>query len=260
MATNRPTISILMPTLNVHKYINKSLPSLLNQSREDFELLILDGGSTDGTLEYLSGVDDSRIEIFQDCGSIVESLNKGLDESRGDYIARADGDSVPEPIWLEKCIDFLESNPNHAAVGAQARRILPDGSSYVTEKPTTFEELTQTLIWKNPIIHPTMVMRKQPLKEIGGYRERHWEDHDLVIRLVNHSHVANLSDILLTDYVRDEGIVRSTSTIRWVAANLRCTLLALKMTNHSLLEILQSAREIVIPFIYKSVYDKCSNI
>jgi glycosyltransferase involved in cell wall biosynthesis len=253
MKSIQPMISILMPTLNIHQYITESVPAVLDQDVRDFELLVLDGGSSDGTLEYLEAVNDSRIRVFENCGSIVESLNQGIEESRGEYIARADGDTIPEPNWLAKCIDFLQENPEYAAVGTQAKRVLPDKSTFITDRPTTYEEITLTLLWKNPIIHPSMVIQKEPLEKVGGYRERHWEDHDLVIRLADKYKIANLSEVLVTDYVRNDGIVKSTSTTKWIASNLRCSLLALRTTDHSILEILQSAREIVLPFIYHSV-------
>ncbi len=248
--SDTPTVSIVMPTLDIYEYLPKTIPAILEQTFSDFEFLILDGGSTDGTVEYISNLDDSRIRTFKNCGSIVESLNKGVDESRGKYIARADGDSVPEINWLEKCVDFLETNPDYAVVGTQAKRVRPDGSTSTTEMPTNHKEITLTLHWKNPMVHPSVVMKKQAIKKIGAYRERHWEDYDLFIRLANRYKLGNLSEVLITEYIRRDSIVNSTSTIRWFAANLRCSFFAIQTTDHSLIDVLRSGKQIAIPAVY----------
>jgi glycosyltransferase involved in cell wall biosynthesis len=248
--SDTPTVSVVMPTLDISEYLPKTIPAILEQTFSDFELLILDGGSTDGTVEYISALDDQRIRTFKNCGSIVKSLNKGIEESRGKYIARADGDSVPKINWLEKCVDFLETNPDYAVVGTQAKRVEPDGTTYITKMPTSYEEITFTLHWKNPIIHPSVMIRKRALEDIGVYRERHWEDYDLFIRLVSEYKIANLSEALITEYIRKDSIVNSTSIMRWVLANLRCSFLAIRTTDHTVIEILRSGREIVIPALY----------
>lgn len=223
-----------MPTYNAAPFIDESVPAVLDQSFSDFELLILDGGSTDGTVQSVKEFDDKRIHLYENTGGITEALSKGLGEATGKYVARADADSIPEPSWLEKCVSFLDDNSTYAAVGTQATRVRPDGDSFVTEKPEEYEGIVRTLPWRNPMIHPTLVMRKDAVQAVGGYRERHWEDYDLVIRLAKHHRLANLSEALVSDHLHDRSIVGSTPITKSTLASLRCGLFAIWTGDYSI--------------------------
>lgn len=229
-----PLVSVLVPTLNVSDYVDRSIPAILDQTLSDIEILILDGGSTDGTLEYCENIRDKRLHLCRDCGNIVDSLNKGIDISRGKYIARADADTIPEPNWLEKSINFLEKNPEYGAVGAQVRRIDSGRILNVTDKPQHHEEIIEDMLWRNPMIHPTMVIRKESLIDIDGYRDRHWEDYDLVVRLAKNNYLYNFEEVLVDDYFRDESIVASTAANKSLIASLKCSWLAFSTTSHSI--------------------------
>ena len=226
-------VSILMPTLNEELLIERSISAILDQSFSDFELLVLDGGSTDNTLSYVKSLNDSRVQVYTNCGSIVDSLNRGIKESRGKYIARADADSIPDTNWLGTCIKFLSNNAEYAAVGTQAKRVYEDGTSHSTSKPVSDDEIRKTLVWSNPMIHPTIVIRKTALKEVGGYRYRHWEDYDLVVRLSKENKLSNIPEVLVVDHVREDGIVASTGELKSTAANLYCAFLALAIIDYS---------------------------
>lgn len=228
-----PQASVVMPTYNAETFIEQSVPAILGQSFSDFELLVLDGGSTDGTVEYVRDINDDRILIYEEAGGITEALNKGLDAASGEYVARADADSIPEENWLKKCISFLERNPAYAAVGTQVTRIRPNGETFVTDKPVDHDAIVRTLPWRNPMIHPTLVMRKDIARAVGGYRERHWEDYDLVVRLAQNYQLSNLSEALVSDYLHDESIVGSTSVLKATLASLRCGLFAIRIGDYS---------------------------
>ena len=107
-----------MPVYNGEKYLQEAIESILNQTFKDFEFIIINDGSTDKTLEIIKSFTDPRIKLItQENRGIIYSLNKGITESRGKYIARMDADDISLPERLEKEYRFLEQNPNYGIVG-----------------------------------------------------------------------------------------------------------------------------------------------
>ena len=108
-----PRLTVLMPTYNVATWVEESIHSVLNQTYHDFELLIVDDGSTDDTLDRVQSIQDSRIRIaaFPDNVGLAENLNRGLDIINTELVARMDGDDIAEPDWLESGVRILDTHP-----------------------------------------------------------------------------------------------------------------------------------------------------
>lgn len=108
-----PRLTVLMPTYNVAPWVEESIRSVLNQTYRDFELLVVDDGSTDNTLDRIRSIQDSRIRIaaFPDNVGLAENLNRGLDIIDTELVARMDGDDIAEPDWLETGVKILDSHP-----------------------------------------------------------------------------------------------------------------------------------------------------
>ena len=108
-----PRVTVLMPTYNVAPWVEEAIQSVLKQTYTDFELLVVDDGSTDNTLEHVRTIKDSRIRIaaFPDNVGLAENLNRGLDHINTELIARMDGDDIAEPDWLETGIHVLDTMP-----------------------------------------------------------------------------------------------------------------------------------------------------
>lgn len=108
-----PRLTVLMPTYNVSPWIDEAIQSVLNQTYRDFELLVVDDGSTDYTLEHVRAINDSRIRIaaFPDNVGLADNLNRGLDLINTELVARMDGDDIAEPDWLETGIKVLDTHP-----------------------------------------------------------------------------------------------------------------------------------------------------
>ena len=106
-------VTVLMPTYNVAPWVEEAIQSVLNQTYSDFELLVVDDGSTDDTLEHVSSIEDSRIRIaaFPDNVGLADNLNRGLDLIETELVARMDGDDIAEPDWLETGVKVLDSHP-----------------------------------------------------------------------------------------------------------------------------------------------------
>jgi glycosyltransferase involved in cell wall biosynthesis len=112
-----PRVSVIMPTYDAMPFLVDAVNSILQQTFNDFELLIVNDGSTDGSREYLDSLQDSRVRVIhQENLGLVDALNRLLDEARGEYIARLDSDDISEPKRLEAQVQFLSKNPEADAV------------------------------------------------------------------------------------------------------------------------------------------------
>ena len=136
-----PEITILMPVRNGEKYIKESIDSILKQTFTDFELLIMDDGSTDRTVERIERYTDERIRLIRRKHNFIRNLNEGLELALGAYIARMDADDISMPERFVKQIAFMNSHPDIDCLGTWAIEIDDDGKEYFRKKmPITHEE------------------------------------------------------------------------------------------------------------------------
>ena len=122
MESNLPLITVLMPVYNGAKYLNEAIDSILNQTFSDFELLIIDDGSTDQSIDLIKAYNDPRIKLIVNKKNIGQSatLNKGLELARGKYIARMDQDDISMPERLKKQMGFMDEYPKFAVPGCSS--------------------------------------------------------------------------------------------------------------------------------------------
>lgn len=200
-------ISILLPVYNAKDYLKQSIESILASTEKDFELLAIDDGSQDGSLEILQSFaqQDSRVKILsQNHGGIVKALNYGLKESRGQYIARMDADDVSYGNRFTKQMQYLEAHPEVVAVGSWVRFIDRENRPFfIYQTPVSFQEI-QHALWQGnggALVHPAVMIRREAIEALGGYREeyRSLEDLDLYIRLLAIGELHNIPEVLL-DY------------------------------------------------------------
>ena len=193
-----------MPVYNAERYLRQALESILTQTNASFELVVIDDGSTDGSTRILGEVAgrDSRVRpVNQANGGIVAALNAGLGLVRGEYIARMDGDDIAMPQRLERQTAYMAEHAECVAVGSQVIFIDPDGDEIGPKQDLvqTHEQIDAALMagqW--PIVHPSVMMRTDAIRSLGGYREfRTWEDHDLFLRLAEMGRLVNLPEPLL---------------------------------------------------------------
>jgi len=199
-----PQVSVIMPVWNSQQYLTEAVESVLAQTFKDFELIALDDGSTDKSLEILQQFEnqDSRIRVITgEHQGYSPLLNKGLSMAQGEYIARMDSDDICLENRFAEQVGFLDKNPDYVAVGSQAIRIDPEGDAIAQiEFPTDHETIDQSQIaGKGKIMHPASMIRREALLQINGYREEFepGEDFDLFIRLAEVGKLANLPQQLL---------------------------------------------------------------
>ncbi len=209
---NSPRISVIMPSLNDRKYIPMALDSILNQSYDDFELTIVDDGSTDGTIGHIKKRDDDRINLIvrDEKSGITSALNRGIDESNGRFIARHDADDWSNLSRFKKQITILEENSKIALVGTGAYLVDIDGEK-ISRRRVPIKPDFNDLIYHNEFIHGSVMMRRKALESVNGYDV--WfpttEDYDLWLRLANEYEVRNIDEPLYYFRQHDESLYGS---------------------------------------------------
>ena len=193
-------VSIILPAYNAEKYVAASVESLLAQTCEDFELLIMNDGSTDATAKVLETFHDDRIKVFrQEHAGLIPALNALLAKARGKYIARADADDIYLPNRLQVQVQYLDKHPEIGLVGGFFEKMDPtSGVNETVQYPVTHEEIVRRLRSVAPVAHPIVMFREHLLREINGYDESTnlMQDYDLWIRLAGRTRLANIPKVL----------------------------------------------------------------
>lgn len=227
-----PIISVVLPVFNGEAFIRQSVESILSQTFTDFELIIINDGSTDNSSEILHelAANDSRIILIERSNAgLVYTLNEGIEKARGEFIARMDADDIAIPERFELQLSKMISDPNLAVLGSFTRIINKEGSVVgLGRYPVTPSETERFLQHGSPLAHPTVLMRKHVLLELGGYRKvfSHCEDYDLWLRINEMGWgIANLSKPLLNYRVHGANISavhRDSQELGSVIARLSC--------------------------------------
>jgi glycosyltransferase involved in cell wall biosynthesis len=200
-------ITVLMPTYNCAEYIKASARSILNQSFSDFELLIIDDGSTDNTCEIIESFKDSRIVYKKtENKGTGTALNYGLENASGDWIARIDADDLNVPERLEKQIKFLNANPEFDIISSWSVYFNNKGKIlFPLREPITPEEIVLGLNLHNPL-NQSGVMYKRDLIKNEKYDESFliYEDYELFYRIREKVKFYNIPDFLVYTRVRGD--------------------------------------------------------
>lgn len=187
-----PTVSVVMPTYNAAAFLAQAVQSVLGQTFSDFELIVLDDGSTDATVEVMDSFKDPRIHYVRHKKNrgLVAMLNEGLELARGRFIARFDADDVMRDDRLERQVRFLDSYPGITVVAAFVDLIDTDGEAsgiWATDRETTTEvEIRRMMPRTNCIAHPTVMMRANIAKDLCY--EGRYQDWDLWLRMLARGH------------------------------------------------------------------------
>jgi glycosyltransferase involved in cell wall biosynthesis len=202
-----PAMSVILPVHNAGKFLNTAIESVLRQSKSNFELLLLDDGSSDDSLrrlEYFAARDTRcKVHSWPNQG-VPRTLNEGIRLARADILVRMDADDICHPQRFEKQMQYLNAHPECVAVGTQVMLIDPEGWPIRPFVETTRHALidAEHLAGRGgAIAHPSVAMRKSAVVGIGGYRTEfaRAQDIDLFLRLAEVGQLANLPEVLL-DY------------------------------------------------------------
>ena len=197
-----PKVSIILPAYNGEALLNDAIQSVLSQTMDDFELIVLDDGSTDNTWELLQALSDPRIRVYHhDNMGLPATLNRGISLARGEYVARLDHDDLMMPSRLEAQARYLDAHPGIALLGTAAQIYVGDKPTERYHRhPTSSEALRLRLLFDNPFVHASIMFRRDAVIAIGGYCTEKSrlppEDYELWSRVARVHDVANLEDVL----------------------------------------------------------------
>lgn len=232
-----PKVSILLPTYQSEKYLIETLYSIEAQTFQDYELLIVDDGSTDQTLEIIQGFGDKRIRIVEgNKKGLADALNIGIVSARGDYIARIDADDLMTYNRIEKQVSYLDAHPKVAVCGGWQQYF--GLSTYLHAPPASTEQCKANLLFRCDICHSTVMLRRSFFLEHNLFYDSRYaaEDFELWTRVLSCGEITNLQEILGFYRVDGKGITKTKKQLlikengEIVAASLRRNL-AIELDN-----------------------------
>lgn len=215
-SSKEPLITVLMTVYNGMPYVQTAVESILDQTEQNFDFVIVDDGSDEEARSYLESLDDHRIVLIQQTNQgTAAAANRGLRECKTKYIARMDADDFAVHNRLQRQLEFLEANPNVGIVGSQ---VAPLGTKSVggsLDLPTSHEKIfSEMMMGRHGLAHSSIMIRRSVLESAGGY----WslpliDDWDMMLRVGEISQLANMDEVLL-HYRVHSGSINGTNMQR----------------------------------------------
>ena len=221
--TARPRVSVLLPARNEERFLEQAVESILRQTEPNFELIVVDDGSTDDSREIIErlAASDRRIKLIrQPLTGIVAALNRGMREASGSYLARMDADDLAHPKRLELQAHYLDRHPRIGLVGSRVEYL---GDARSNRGLAVFVEWSNSLVAprdielyrfvETPFVHPSVMLRRELTERFGGYRDGPFpEDYELWLRwLESGVRMAKLEQTLLSWRDRPDRLTRTDS-------------------------------------------------
>lgn len=196
-----PLISVLLPIYNAEAYLKESLNSILKQTVTNFEIIALDDGSQDASLQILKEIQsqDSRIRIEQNEKNLglIATLNKGLQYCSAPFTARMDADDLIATTRFEKQLEFLNANPDYAAVSSLMEEFDENGNTKKITYRQSYQDIKNASLFYSPVSHAASIFKTNVLKELGYRSEyKYAEDYDLWFRLLQNHKVGVVPEVL----------------------------------------------------------------
>ncbi len=186
----KPLVSVVLPVYNGGLYLDEAVASILNQTVENLELILVDDHSTDGAVSALDK-SDLRLKCIKSQGrGVVSAFNTGFEHSRADFIARMDADDISLPGRLESQLDYLDKHPSIDIAGCCVEIFSESGIQGGLERYQNWlnsvrepQQVRQQIFIESPLPNPGVMFRRAVLQQLRGYRKNEWpEDYDLFLR------------------------------------------------------------------------------
>jgi glycosyltransferase involved in cell wall biosynthesis len=193
-------VSIVMPVYNGMPYLREAVQSLLDQSFTNWQCVVVNDGSTDGTRDFLASIRDGRFQVLgQENAGISAAVNHGLAHCEGRYVARMDADDVALATRLAEQVAFLDAHPEVALLGAQVAPLGACGAGSSLRLPTAHEQIMSALMaGRHAMAHSSIMIRADVLRAASGYWALPYgEEYDLMLRIGEVANLANLDRVLL---------------------------------------------------------------
>jgi hypothetical protein len=224
-----PAITVAMSVYNGERFLTEAIASVLSQTFGDFEFLILDDGSTDGSRAIIArfAAQDGRIRpIVRENRGLIASLNQLLAEARAPLVARMDADDICRPQRFARQVAFLAAHPDHGVVGSWSEDIDEHSRSIQTDgidQPVAHADFLAAIDTGGPLLcHPAVMFRTAVVRAAGGYHAafRHCEDLDLWLRLATRTRIANIPERLLRYRRYEDQVSKRFSTEQTIGSTI----------------------------------------
>ena len=198
-----PLVSIVMPVKNGADFVGKAIEALLNQTFADFELIVINDGSSDQSVQVIEQIKDPRITLLsQENQGVSKTSNRGLALCRGKYITRHDHDDLSFPTRLSKQVNYLNDHPQYGLLGTAAEVWTPDGpTGRYRDFPTKSGAITFELIFDSPFVLSSVMFRREVIEKVGVFSEdplrTPMEDFEFISRVGRQFKMANLPERLV---------------------------------------------------------------
>ncbi len=232
-----PRLSVVMSVRDGLPWLAEAIDSVLTQTFQDFELVVVDDGSTDCTPAILGSITDPRVRVLtQAATGLTVALARGIAESRGMLVARMDADDVALPERFARQVAFLDGHSEVGLLGTGCHEIGPSGEIVRMIRPPVDDAiLRRVLIRRNPFVHASVMLRREALEAAGGYETRVpvAQDYDLWLRMSRITRMANLPEPLVLRRLTPGRVTLARETAR-LRAEVRIKLRALRRGDYSL--------------------------
>jgi len=221
MNQSHPKISVITSVYNNESYLAESIQSILDQTLTDFEFIIINDASTDKSLNIIKSFPDPRIKVINNSKNLglTKSLNLGLHQATGQYIARLDADDIAFPNRFKTQYNFMESNSDITLCGSNAELINETGT-VIGSKKKTIDSLAIKfkIIFTNPFTHSSLFFRRDI---VDKYNEEfiHSQDYELTSRLIKKHNLTNIPEVLIKHRLSDQSITGQPNSRRLQLTN-----------------------------------------
>lgn len=220
-----PRVSFLMAVYDGEMYLDEAIQSVLNQTFTDFEFIVINDGSIDGTSQIIERYRrlDSRIRAYEQANrGLVVALNRGLELARGEYVARMDADDISLPERVAKQVAFMDAHPEVGICGTWIETF-GSGEVVVRRYPADDATIRSWLLFESVLAHPSIMMRRELLVKTGlsyDAGSAHAEDYDLWVRAARHMALANIPEVLLRYRLHSQQVVQKHEAEKLASARL----------------------------------------
>lgn len=217
--SDQPLVSFIMAAKNFERFVGDAIASVMNQTYQNIELIVVDDASTDNTTSIIRewAERDARIRAIYNTTSVLppRARNMAADIARGTYLAILDSDDISMPDRIEKQVAYMLAHPEIDASGSHAEIIDIDGKSFgIKKKSTNIADIRCAFLLQNQFIHSSMIIKKSVFDALGGYRSEYMyaEDYDLYSRVLEAGQMNNVDAVLIKFRASSGGVTTQSNS------------------------------------------------
>ncbi len=226
-----PLVTVLMPVFNAEMYVKQAIESILHQTYTHFELLVINDGSTDASVEMIKSFTDDRIHLIENQSNLglIATLNKGFELAKGKYIARMDADDISLKDRLKEQVRYMEAHPEVGVFGCAYAELKHHEVGKETIFLSNHDSLKSVLFFNSCMAHPTVMLRTEVIRqnELSYNSEfKHAEDYEYWVRSIELTKFSNTPKVLLHYRIHDKQVsTKEIAAQKIVGAHIRLVMI-----------------------------------